>query len=331
MKNLSVVVTGGAGFIGSHVAERLLIEGSKVHVIDDFSAGSMRNLEAVNMNPSLVITKADLKRPLKSLARIFAESDLIFHLAANPEVRVGETQPTVHFEENILATYNLLEAIRKTETPKTIIFASTSTVYGDALEIPTPETYGPLIPISTYGASKLACEALIMSYASTFNHHALILRLANIVGPRSGHGVIPDFVKKIRNNPNELTILGDGTQRKSYMHIEDCIDSIIHLTKKVRREKSRVDIYNAGSEDSITTKEIAEIVAQEMKVPDIALKFTGGVDGGRGWRGDVKTMQLSILRLLQTGWKPKRTSEQAVRLTARALKGKMRRSPRSTC
>jgi UDP-glucose 4-epimerase len=132
------------------------------------------------------------------------------------------------------------------------------------------------------------------------------------------------------NNPNELAILGDGAQRKSYMHIEDCVDSIIHLTRKIRRERSRVEIYNVGSEDSITTKEIAGIVAQEMKVPNIAFKFTSGVDDGRGWRGDVKTMQLSIERLLQTGWKPKHSGEQAVRLTARALTGKTRQSMRGS-
>jgi UDP-glucose 4-epimerase len=318
MKNLSAVITGGAGFVGSHVAERLLKEGCRVNIVDNFSAGSMRNLQAISKDPLLTITRMDLKRPSKSLVRILTESKLVFHLAANPEVRTGETQPTIHFEENILTTQNVLEAIRKTNTPKTIIFTSTSTVYGEANKIPTPETYGPMIPISTYGASKLACEALIMSYACTFNHHALILRLANIVGPRSGHGVIADFVKKISENPKELTILGDGTQQKSYMHIADCVDAIMHLIKTLDARAPKVTILNVGSSDNITVGEIARIVSKEMRQANISLRFTGGVDGGRGWKGDVKKMQLSIDELLRTGWKPKYTSRQAVKLTARA-------------
>jgi len=248
------------------------------------------------------------------------ECKIIFHLAANPEVRVGETDPKVHFEENILTTFNLLEAIQQSNTPKTIIFTSTSTVYGEASQIPTPENYAPLIPISTYGASKLASEALITSYAYTYNHRALILRLANIIGPKSNHGVIIDFIKKIVKNPKQLEILGDGLQEKSYLYITDCIEAIIHLTNKFCRNKKRVDVYNTGSNDRITMKEIAKIGAEEMKTPNIKFKFTGGVDGGRGWKGDVKKMQLSINRLVKTGWKPKYTSKQAVRLTAKALK-----------
>jgi UDP-glucose 4-epimerase len=244
---------------------------------------------------------------------------IIFHLAANPEVRVGETDPKVHFEENILTTFSLLEAVRQSDTPKIIVFTSTSTVYGEASQIPTPEHYAPLIPISTYGASKLASEALITSYAYTYNHRALILRLANIIGPKSNHGVIVDFIKKIVKNPIELEILGDGSQEKSYLHIADCIEAIIHLTNKFCENKKRVDVYNIGSNDRIPVKEIAKIVAEEMNTPNIKFKFTGGVDGGRGWKGDVKTMQLSINRLLQTGWRPKYTSKQAVRVTAKTL------------
>jgi UDP-glucose 4-epimerase len=209
--------------------------------------------------------------------------------------------------------------MRQAKTPKTIVFTSTSTVYGEATRIPTPENYAPLIPISTYGASKLACEALISSYAHTFNHRALILRLANIVGPKSNHGIIVDFIKKIKTNPRELEILGDGNQEKSYMYIEDCIEAIIHLTNKFLNSTETVDICNIGSEDKTTVKEIAQIVAEEMGNPKIELKFTGGVDGGRGWKGDVKTMQLSINKLLKTGWKPKYTSKQAVKLATKAL------------
>ncbi len=152
-------------------------------------------------------------------------------------MRVGETEPKIHFQENIVATFNLLEAMRKTNAPKTIVFASTSTVYGEASEIPTPEDYGPLIPISTYGASKLACEALITSYAYTFNQRALILRFANVIGKRSDHGVIVDFIKRIKEDPRQLRILGDGKQEKSYIHIQDCTDAIMHLTKQFPQKR----------------------------------------------------------------------------------------------
>jgi UDP-glucose 4-epimerase len=216
LHDYDALVTGGAGFIGSHLTEKLLSANCRVTVIDDFSAGKMQNLQHLRRYPSLKIVKEDLKKP-DQLEKIVMKNDLIFHLAANPEVRVGATEPRTHFEENVLATFNLLEAVRKAHTEKTIVFTSTSTVYGEPFEIPTSEDYGPLMPISTYGASKLASEALITSYVNTFNHKGLILRLANVIGPKSNHGVIVDFIKKISSNPDELEILGDGTQEKSYL------------------------------------------------------------------------------------------------------------------
>lgn len=313
-----ILVTGGAGFIGSHLTEELLNQGHKVTILDNFSNGKMNNIQHSLGNPSLTIAKEDLKRP-KKLRQIINVSDTIFHLAANPEVKLGETDPKKHFEENILATFNLLETMRKSGKPKTLVFTSTSTVYGEAKLVPTREDYAPLIPISTYGASKLACEALITSYAHTFNHQALILRLANIIGPRSNHGVIVDFIKKIRANPRELTILGDGNQEKSYMYITDCIEAITHLTETFSKSTEKVDLFNVGSNDKVTVAQIAKTVSEEMNTPNIEYKFTGGVDGGRGWKGDVKIMQLSIDKLVKTGWKPSHSSKQAVKLAARAL------------
>jgi len=271
-------------------------------------------------NSLLNIVKEDLKEPIK-LCRLVKECEFIFHLAANPEVKLGATNPQLHFTENILTTFNLLEALRRSRKPKTVVFTSTSTVYGECSQIPTAEDYGPLIPISTYGASKLSCEALISSYAHTFNHRALIVRLANIIGPRSNHGVVVDFVKKILANPNELEILGDGYQEKSYLYVTDCIDAIIHLCEKFNEGTERIDIYNVGSSDTICVREIAEIISMAMNVPDIKYRFTGGVDGGRGWKGDVKKMQLSIKKLRHTGWAPRYTSRQAVIQTAKALLG----------
>jgi len=319
MDSYNILVTGGAGFIGSHLVERLLKEKNRVTILDNFSSGKIENIKSFLDNSYLTLIKEDLKKPAK-LKHIIKDFEFVFHIAANPEVRVGETDPKVHFEENILTTFNLLEAIRKTSTSKTVVFTSTSTVYGEASQIPTPENYAPLIPISTYGASKLACEALLLSYAHTFNLRALVLRLANVIGPRSNHGVIVDFIKKISSNKKQLEILGDGTQEKSYIYINDCVDAIIHLTDILIKRTEKVDIYNIGSNDKITVKEIAEICAQEMDTPKITYNFNGGVDGGRGWKGDVKTMQLSIDKLIQTGWKPMYTSRQAVKLATKTIK-----------
>jgi UDP-glucose 4-epimerase len=240
----------------------------------------------------------------------------IFHFAANPEVKIGSTEPGIHFQQNIVATYNLLELIRRADAKPTLIFASTSTVYGEASRIPTPEDYAPLKPISTYGASKLACEALITAYAYTYGFKAVIYRLANIVGPRSRHGVIYDFIEKLKRNPGELEILGDGTQTKSYLHVGDCIDAILLGLEK---STEQVEIFNVGSEDQVDVKTIAQIVIDEMKLKNVKLIFTGGVEGGRGWKGDVKNMLLDITKLKTLGWRPKLNSKQAVREAAKSL------------
>ncbi len=318
LKKHKILVTGGAGFIGSHLVDRLMKLGCEVTVLDNLSQGSLENIEQWLENKRFKFLEGDLKEPFDAMKGV-RDVDLIFHLAANPEVRVGETDPTIHFKENLVATFNLLEAMRKSRLAKTLVFASTSTVYGEAKVLPTPEDYGPLIPISTYGASKLGCEALACSYAYTFGLRALLLRVANVVGSRSEHGVIIDFIKKLEADPKKLEILGDGTQKKSYLHVEDCIDAIIHVTERFLKSEERADAYNLGSADQVTVREIAEIVAEEIGLQNVKFIFTGGVDGGRGWLGDVKVMHLSVGKLLKTGWKPKYSSEQAIRLAVREL------------
>ncbi len=306
------LVTGGAGFIGSHLVDRLMKERIRATVLDNLSSGRSKNIERWLDHERFRFAEGDLKN-LRDVEEAAENAELIFHLAANPEVQVGETDPSIHFEENLRATFNVLETMRKSASIKTLVFASTSTVYGEAAVMPTPEDYGPLIPISTYGASKLGCEALVCSYAYTFGLKALILRIANIVGPRSTHGVIIDFIDKLRADPNRLEILGDGTQKKSYLHVEDCISAFLHLALQFFQTQNKVAIYNVGSLDQITVGKIAEIVVDALGLQDVEFTFTGGVDGGRGWRGDVKVMLLSVEKLLKTGWKPKYTSEQAVR------------------
>jgi len=312
------LVTGGAGFIGGHLVDNLMNRGWSVVVLDNLSSGSLKNICKWLRNSQFKFMKGDLKNATNARKAV-KDVELVFHMAANPEVRVGETDPWVHFEDNLLATFNLLEAMRKSKMAKTLILTSTSTIYGDATVLPTPEEYGPLVPISLYGASKLGCEALACSYAYTFGIHTLILRVANVVGSRARHGIIVDFIKKLQNNPQRLEILGDGTQTKSYLHIDDCIDALIHLTDRFLESGKRVDIYNVGAFDQIGVSKIAEIVAEQMKLPDVKFIFTGGVDGGRGWLGDIKNMHLSINKLLKAGWKPKYNSEQAIQLATKTL------------
>ena len=312
------LVTGGAGFIGSHLVDHLMKERVRVTVLDDLSSGRQKNMKRWLSHKHFRFAEGDLKN-LRDVEEAGENAELVFHLAANPEVQVGETDPSIHFEENLMTTFNVLEVMRKSASMKNLVFTSTSTVYGEATVIPTPEDYGPLIPISTYGASKLGCEALVCSYAYTFGLKALILRIANIVGPRATHGVIIDFIDKLGVDSNRLEILGDGTQKKSYLHVEDCVDAFLHLALRFFQTQDKVAIYNVGSLDQITVGKIAEIVVDALDLQDVQFAFTGGVDGGRGWLGDVKIMHLSVEKLLKTGWKPKRTSEQAVRRATKEI------------
>ncbi len=303
MKN-KVIVTGGAGFIGSHLVGGLLSQDNEVTVIDNLSSGRIEFLKTHLHDPKFKLIKLDLLEQEK-LKKAIHGADIIYHLAANPDVRLGAENTRLHLEQNIIATYNLLEAMRINEQ-QNLVFTSTSTVYGEAVVIPTPENYGPLIPISLYGASKLACEALITSYCGSFDMKSWIFRFANIVGERSTHGIIVDFINKLKNNPASLEILGDGQQRKSYLHVSDCIDAILFA---VERSHEMANIFNIGSNDTINSTEIGEIVAKEMGLKEVTFSYTGGK---RGWIGDVPRMLLSIEKLQALGWKPVHNSRSSV-------------------
>jgi UDP-glucose 4-epimerase len=314
MKKSKILVTGGAGFIGSHLVDSLMKAGSEVCVLDNLSAGSLANLKRWHSNPDFSFLNIDLVKPLDSIC---SESfDFIYHLAANPEVRVSSTNPETHFNQNIIATFNLLEYIRKNQSATQLIFTSTSAVYGEPTIMPTPENYGPLKPISIYAATKLACESLISAYSYNYGFKSTIYRLANVIGPRSGHGVIFDFVQKLNKNPSQLEILGDGTQTKSYLYVSDCVNALLQSHEG---SNERVEIFNVGSEDKINVKTIAQAVIAEMKLKNVDLKITGGVDGGRGWVGDVKTMLLDINNIKSMGFKPEFNSYQSVAKTAQSL------------
>lgn len=309
------LITGGAGFIGSHLVDNLMESGVNVTVLDNLSAGKLSNISRWLNDSRFKFIMGDALNP-SDIKKSIDGCEVVFHLAANPDVKKGAFNTRIDYEQNILATYNLLEAMRESDRCKSIVFTSTSTVYGEAKKMPTPEDYGPLKPISLYGASKMACEAMISGFSYLFGFKSVICRLANIVGSRSGHGVIYDFIKKLRSNPKTLEVLGDGTQRKSYLYVSDCVEALLVASEKA---KEQVEIYNIGSEDTVNVATIARIVIEEMGLSDVEIKYTGGVDGGRGWRGDVKEMLLDISKIKMLGWKPKLNSAEAVRRTAKDM------------
>jgi UDP-glucose 4-epimerase len=220
-------------------------------------------------------------------------------------------------EQNIIATYNLLEAIRKARPgdPPSLSFTSTSTIYGNAEILPTPEDYGPLKPISQYGASKLAAEALISAFSDNFGIRSSSFRFANVVGSRSTHGILYDFYHKLKRDPHKLEILGDGSQRKSYIHVTDCVEAVIHATEI---QEGMMEYYNVGTGDHVEIREIPNIVCEAMGLRDVEYVFTGGFKGA-GWKGDVKYMSLAIDRILATGWSYNLNSRQSLERAVREI------------
>jgi len=314
---LKAVIIGGAGFIGSGLSEALARSGWDITIFDNLSAGSKDNLAHLipylkANNARLIVGDCTNPKGLKTVAR---DCDVVLHFAANPEVRMELNNPDQCFRQNVVATHNVLEFFRESRA-KRLVFASTSTVYGEAKTLPTPEDYTPLEPISIYGASKLAGEALVSSYCHTFDKKGIILRFANVIGPRSRHGVVSEFIARLDQNPSELPILGDGTQNKSYIYIDDCINAVVAT---LNHANEVVEVFNVGSEDSLTVKEIGATVAKKMGLPDLPLRFNGGLDDGRGWIGDVKSMLLDVSRLKSLGWRPKLNSRSAVEKTVEGI------------
>lgn len=310
MSRSKAVITGGAGFIGSHMVDALIGE-SDVLVIDHLKAGRRANLQRA-MKAGATLRKHDLLRG--DLRPMFRRADVVYHFAANPDVRMGRAGTKPLIDQNIVATHRVLEACRAEKVPK-IVFMSTSTVYGEATVVPTPEDYAPLEPISVYGASKLADEALLSAYAHTFGIQAVVFRMANVVGSRSGRGVVVDLVRKLVRDPKRLEILGSepGTA-KSYVHVDDVVTGI---AAGVRAAEDPVAVYNVGSEDTITVRSLADAICDELGLAGVEYQWTGGAGGGRGWAGDIRVMQLAVDRLKATGWRPRKTSEAAVRIAVK--------------
>jgi UDP-glucose 4-epimerase len=308
---MKAFVTGGAGFIGSHLVDQLLSNGEKVTVFDNLSSGKKEFIEKHLNNHNFKFIKSDLLE-FEILKKAIINHDVIFHLAANPYVRIGEKQTRLDLDQSTIATYNILESMRLMNIKK-IIFSSSSVVYGETSNILIPETYGPTLPISFYGAGKLGAEGLISAFCGTFGFQAWIFRFANVVGERSTHGVIIDFIEKLKKNSKELEILGDGKQQKPYLHVKDVIEGIIYGFNK---SNENINLFNIGCNSNTTVKKIAEIVVEEMNLKNVKFRYTGGK---RGWPGDVPRFQLKTNKINDLGWKTKYDSNNAVRKAVREI------------
>ena len=303
-------VTGGAGFIGSFVVDRLAPRNS-VTVYDNLSTGKEEFIAQHFSNKYFRFVKADLL-DVRRLAKEMRGHDTVWHIAANPDIRKGTESTMTDLEQNTIATYNALECARRTDI-KNFVFSSTSTIYGRAKVIPTPEDYGPCLPISLYGASKLACEGLVSAYSELYGMKSWIYRFANIVGHRSTHGILYDLVMKLNKNSKRLEVLGDGKQKKSYMLVDECVDGMVYGFKNA---KDRVNYFNLCADDQITVKRIVEVLLEETRLRGVKIRYTGGESG---WKGDVPVFLLANKKMTRLGWKPKHSSEEAVRSAAKIV------------
>ena len=306
------LVTGGAGFIGSHLVDRLVNDGWNIIIVDNLSSGYIENISHHLKGHAVKLIKGDLKNPIMAL-RAVKDVKTVFHFAANPEVRVSTTNPEIHFKENILATFNLLEAMRK-KGVREIVFASSSSVYGEPDTIPVGEDF-PIKPVSVYGASKAACENLIHAYSRLYGIRAVILRYANVVGPRLRHGVVYDLLMKLKKNKNKLEVLGDGKQLRSYIYVTEAIDATIMAYENADKEYA---VFNVGNNDWISVNEVVNIILEELNLRNVKISHKPLLHG-IGWPGDVKNIALSINKIKKFGFKPKLDSIKSIKETVKTL------------
>jgi UDP-glucose 4-epimerase len=302
-----VGIIGGAGFIGSHFVDRFLDHGmaAKVVVFDNFSSGRRWHLDQHRHDSRLHVVEGDV-RDLSALTEAMRDVETIIHLASNPDIARAATEPAVDFDQGTLLTHHVCEAARVCST-RQLLYASGSGVYGDLGEFEVAEDYGPLVPISTYGASKLAGESLIASYCAMFDLTAVSFRFGNVVGVRQTHGVGFDFVQQLLANPSQLRILGDGSQSKSYIAVSDVVDAVLLAASK----SLGYSVYNVATGDYTTVKEIATLAIEAVgDGSDIELVFSGG---DRGWKGDVPVVRLDTTRIRKLGWSNRLSSSEALR------------------
>ena len=301
-----VLVTGAAGFIGSNLVDRLLADGVEVVGFDNLSTGSPRFLEGARANPRFRLVEGDLLDP-NALNAAATGVDTVFHLAANADVRFGLNHPRRDLEQNTIATFNVLEAMRAAGA-KTIAFSSTGSVYGETKVIPTPEDAGFPIQTSLYGASKVAGEGLIAAYAEGFGIRAFVFRFVSILGERYTHGHVFDFCRKLAADPTRLDVLGDGRQRKSYLHVGDCVEAMLHA---IAHAPDKVNVFNLGTDEYVEVNDSIAVIAGRLGVQP-ELVYSGGE---RGWVGDNPFIFLETRRIRALGWAPKLTIRQGVERT----------------
>jgi len=302
------LVTGCAGFIGSTLVDRLLLDGHEVVGIDNFSTGQWRFLEGAMKNPAFSLVEADLTNVK---ADVFKGVEYVFHLAANADVRFGTQHPRRDLEQNTIVTFNVLEAMRSNHISR-IAFSSTGSVYGESTLVPTPEDAPFPIQTSLYGASKLAGEGLIAAYCEGFGFQAHIFRFVSILGDRYTHGHVFDFVGQLKRSPNRLVVLGDGSQRKSYLDVEDCVSAMLTA---IEQADCKVNIFNLGTNEYCAVNDSIRWICEILGVsPD--LDYTGG---DRGWIGDNPFIYLDTSRIRSLGWKPKVSIEDGIKRTVQYL------------
>ena len=310
---MRTLVTGGAGFIGSHLCDRLVGRGDEVWCVDNLHLGRRRNIAHLEPSNAFHFLEQDVLARDR-LGLLFAEArfDCVFHLAANSDISAGTSDTELDFRLNELTTTAVLDAMRR-HGVRRLFFASTSAIFGEADAV-LHEDFGPLAPISFYGASKLAAEAYISTYAHLFGISAVVLRFPNVVGERATHGVIYDFLRKLDKNPRELEVLGDGNQTKPYLYVADLIDAILLACEK---STGPLAVYHAAGIGETSVREIAEIVLAATGHADAKVRYTGG---DRGWPGDVPKFRYDISRLQALGWTPQRHSTDAVRHAVERIK-----------
>jgi UDP-glucose 4-epimerase len=307
-----IFIAGGAGFIGSHMAAHQIAHSdAEIVIYDNFLSGKMWHLEPHLDNARLKIVTGDLK-DLAALTEALKGCDLVYHYASNPDIAKAMTDPPIDFWEGTYLTQNLLEGMRANGV-KEIVYASGSGVYGDCGTLEVTEDHTPMLPISTYGASKLACEVLIHSYVHMFDMKAHVFRFANVVGGRQTHGVAYDFIRRLRQDPTTLHILGDGSQSKSYIHVDDIVAGLEYFRA---RDTARYSYYHLATPDYLTVREIADLIAEEMGIKDIHYTFAGG---DRGWKGDVPVVRFDLGKVHGLGWKARRNTREAMRASIRAM------------
>lgn len=308
---MKVLVAGGAGFIGSHLIDALLNEGNQVVCIDNFFIGTKKNIEHIKNNNNFKFIELDLTETEK-LNEIFEKEkfEYVFHLAANSDIQASAKNPLVEYNNTYSTTISILECMRKNSVKK-LFFASTSAVYGDKRGVKLAEEGTDLKPISYYGASKLGSEAIINAFTYMNDMSTLVFRFPNVIGPRLTHGVIFDFVKRLKEDPTHLRILGDGKQSKPYIYVLDLIDAIM----KFKDVEKGVTTYNCGVEGKTSVTKIAEIVCNKMNL-NIPFEYTGG-EGG--WKGDVPTFEYDLSKIHNAGWCAKYNSDEAVEKTVESV------------